>query len=104
MDDLKKTIGLGHGIGVIDIFYIWGEMLLVGLHTHLILKHVKQSADTSGIPDTSVMLTVTLKSSSTQSQSHVSVSPEPVDREYQEYNNPKTVFFAEACDDLGGEF
>ncbi|ESQ32814.1 hypothetical protein EUTSA_v10005093mg [Eutrema salsugineum] len=29
---------------------------------------------------------------------------EPVDREYLEYNNPKTVFCAEACDDLGGEF
>uniref|UniRef100_A0A1J3E3X8 Light-regulated protein n=1 Tax=Noccaea caerulescens TaxID=107243 RepID=A0A1J3E3X8_NOCCA len=32
------------------------------------------------------------------------VAPEPVDREYIEYNNPKTVFRAEACDDLGGEF
>lgn len=29
---------------------------------------------------------------------------EPVDREYLEYNGPKTVFPAEACDDLGGEF
>ncbi|KAI3720469.1 hypothetical protein L6452_21387 [Arctium lappa] len=27
-----------------------------------------------------------------------------VDREYVEYNSPKTVFIAEACDDLGGEF
>ncbi|KAJ9563933.1 hypothetical protein OSB04_009093 [Centaurea solstitialis] len=27
-----------------------------------------------------------------------------VDREYLEYNSPKTVFIAEACDDLGGEF
>lgn len=27
-----------------------------------------------------------------------------VDREYVEYNNPKTVFPDEACDDLGGEF
>ncbi|CAH8383363.1 unnamed protein product [Eruca vesicaria subsp. sativa] len=33
------------------------------------------------------------------------VASEPVDREYLEYNNnPKTVFPAEACDDLGGEF
>ncbi|CAH2045333.1 unnamed protein product [Thlaspi arvense] len=32
------------------------------------------------------------------------VASEPVDREYLEYNNPKTVFCAEACDDLGGEF
>ena len=29
---------------------------------------------------------------------------ETVDREYLEYNSPKTVFIAEACDDLGGEF
>ncbi|XVF57699.1 hypothetical protein PTKIN_Ptkin07bG0002900 [Pterospermum kingtungense] len=29
---------------------------------------------------------------------------ELVDREYLEYNDPKTVFCAEACDDLGGEF
>ncbi|GAV82265.1 Lir1 domain-containing protein [Cephalotus follicularis] len=29
---------------------------------------------------------------------------ELVDREYLEYNNPKTVFLDEACDDLGGEF
>ncbi|OVA09668.1 Light regulated Lir1 [Macleaya cordata] len=27
-----------------------------------------------------------------------------VDREYLEYNEPKTVFPGEACDDLGGEF
>ncbi|XP_043725139.1 light-regulated protein, chloroplastic [Telopea speciosissima] len=30
--------------------------------------------------------------------------PEMVDREYFEYNDPKTVFPGEACDDLGGEF
>ncbi|OWM76294.1 hypothetical protein CDL15_Pgr009940 [Punica granatum] len=29
---------------------------------------------------------------------------ENVDREYYEYNSPKTVFPGEACDDLGGEF
>ncbi|KAK8480910.1 hypothetical protein V6N13_080270 [Hibiscus sabdariffa] len=29
---------------------------------------------------------------------------EQVDREYLEYNSPKTVFIGEACDDLGGEF
>ncbi|KAE8665694.1 Light-regulated protein [Hibiscus syriacus] len=29
---------------------------------------------------------------------------ESVDREYLEYNDAKTVFCAEACDDLGGEF
>lgn len=29
---------------------------------------------------------------------------EPVDREYLQYDSPKTVFPAEACDDLGGEF
>ncbi|KAJ9709998.1 hypothetical protein PVL29_001462 [Vitis rotundifolia] len=29
---------------------------------------------------------------------------EGVDREYLEYNSPKTVFPGEACDDLGGEF
>ncbi|VVB04169.1 unnamed protein product [Arabis nemorensis] len=32
------------------------------------------------------------------------VASEPVDREYIEYSNPKTVFREEACDDLGGEF
>ncbi|KAJ0969261.1 hypothetical protein J5N97_022138 [Dioscorea zingiberensis] len=31
-------------------------------------------------------------------------SSEEVDRDYLEYNEPKTVFPAEACDDLGGEF
>ncbi|KAJ4888303.1 CCR-like [Raphanus sativus] len=31
-------------------------------------------------------------------------SSENVDREYLEYNTPKTVFVAEACVDLGGEF
>ncbi|KAJ4960311.1 hypothetical protein NE237_020221 [Protea cynaroides] len=30
--------------------------------------------------------------------------PETIDREYVEYNEPKTVFREEACDDLGGEF
>ncbi|XP_022737895.1 light-regulated protein-like [Durio zibethinus] len=29
---------------------------------------------------------------------------EQTDREYLEYNSPKTVFLGEACDDLGGEF
>ncbi|KAH7516807.1 hypothetical protein FEM48_Zijuj10G0173900 [Ziziphus jujuba var. spinosa] len=29
---------------------------------------------------------------------------EPVDRDYVEYDEPKTVFPGEACDDLGGEF
>nr|GME09168.1 light-regulated protein-like [Ipomoea batatas] len=29
---------------------------------------------------------------------------ERVEREYLEYNDPKTVFLGEACDDLGGEF
>ncbi|KAM3249709.1 Light-regulated protein [Capsicum chinense] len=29
---------------------------------------------------------------------------ESVDREYLEYNEPKTVFLGEACDDLGGKF
>ncbi|KGN46414.1 light-regulated protein-like [Cucumis sativus] len=29
---------------------------------------------------------------------------EPVEREYLQYDSPKTVFPAEACDDLGGEF
>ena len=32
------------------------------------------------------------------------MASEPVDREYEEYNSPKTVFREEACDDLGGEF
>ncbi|XP_027352069.1 light-regulated protein 1, chloroplastic [Abrus precatorius] len=32
------------------------------------------------------------------------VATENVDREYLEYNDPKTVFRAEACDDLGGTF
>ncbi|XP_076925019.1 light-regulated protein, chloroplastic [Bidens hawaiensis] len=32
------------------------------------------------------------------------VNTQTVDREYLQYDNPKTVFIAEACDDLGGEF
>ncbi|CAN1126659.1 Light-regulated protein 1, chloroplastic [Linum perenne] len=32
------------------------------------------------------------------------VASELVDREYLEYSDSKTVFLAEACDDLGGEF
>ncbi|EOA24927.1 hypothetical protein CARUB_v10018218mg [Capsella rubella] len=32
------------------------------------------------------------------------VTTESVDREYEDYNNTKTVFREEACDDLGGEF
>ncbi|PIA26107.1 hypothetical protein AQUCO_10000042v1 [Aquilegia coerulea] len=32
------------------------------------------------------------------------ITQESVDREYLEYNEPKTVFPDEACDDLGGEF
>ncbi|RWR86936.1 light-regulated protein [Cinnamomum micranthum f. kanehirae] len=32
------------------------------------------------------------------------VVKEEVDRDYVEYSEPKTVFPAEACDDLGGEF
>ncbi|KAK4597479.1 hypothetical protein RGQ29_015133 [Quercus rubra] len=31
-------------------------------------------------------------------------SSEAVERDYFKYNEPKTVFPAEACDDLGGEF
>ncbi|XP_068656424.1 light-regulated protein, chloroplastic [Aristolochia californica] len=34
----------------------------------------------------------------------VTAVSEEVDREYLEYNEPKTVFPGEACDDLGGEF
>ncbi|XP_061358583.1 light-regulated protein 1, chloroplastic [Gastrolobium bilobum] len=33
-----------------------------------------------------------------------SVASENVEREYLQYNDPKTVFRAEACDDLGGIF
>ncbi|RDX77851.1 Light-regulated protein, partial [Mucuna pruriens] len=32
------------------------------------------------------------------------VATETVEREYLQYNDPKTVFRAEACDDLGGDF
>ncbi|EEF49348.1 light-regulated protein, chloroplastic [Ricinus communis] len=32
------------------------------------------------------------------------IASEPIEREYLEYNDAKTVFCAEACDDLGGEF
>ncbi|XP_057493915.1 light-regulated protein, chloroplastic [Actinidia eriantha] len=40
-----------------------------------------------------------------ESKTNTSKTPtEVVDREYLEYNNPKTVFPGEACDDLGGEF
>ncbi|XP_030461719.1 light-regulated protein, chloroplastic-like [Syzygium oleosum] len=36
--------------------------------------------------------------------SNPGTSSELVDREYYEYDSPKTVFPGEACDDLGGEF
>uniref|UniRef100_A0A2P2JFG0 Light-regulated protein n=3 Tax=Rhizophora mucronata TaxID=61149 RepID=A0A2P2JFG0_RHIMU len=36
--------------------------------------------------------------------SSVATALEQVDREYMEYNSPKTVFLEEACEDLGGEF
>ncbi|KAL5733865.1 hypothetical protein ACOSP7_031726 [Xanthoceras sorbifolium] len=39
----------------------------------------------------------------TQSEKDRTTS-EFIDREYQDYNGPKTVFPGEACDDLGGEF
>ncbi|KAJ8759365.1 hypothetical protein K2173_006885 [Erythroxylum novogranatense] len=32
------------------------------------------------------------------------ITSELYDREYLEYDGPKTVFLEEACDDLGGEF
>ncbi|XP_072972704.1 light-regulated protein, chloroplastic [Typha angustifolia] len=38
------------------------------------------------------------------SSSRARVASEQVDREYVEYNESKTVFPGEACDDLGGEF
>lgn len=43
------------------------------------------------------------KSAHTHTLKNNTVS-ESVDREYLDYNQPKTVFLAEACDDLGGEF
>ncbi|MBA0698016.1 hypothetical protein Goari_021528 [Gossypium aridum] len=46
---------------------------------------------------------VKLKPDQTQSNKGKTGS-EQVDREYLEYNSPKTVFIGEACDDLGGEF
>ncbi|XP_015086528.1 light-regulated protein, chloroplastic [Solanum pennellii] len=42
------------------------------------------------------------KPKSTASSKNLSM--ESVDREYLAYNEPKTVFLSEACDDLGGEF
>ncbi|MCD7453279.1 hypothetical protein HAX54_020358 [Datura stramonium] len=44
-----------------------------------------------------------LKSAASTTNSPTTAS-ESVDREYLPYNDPKTVFLAEACDDLGGEF
>ncbi|WOL14313.1 hypothetical protein Cni_G23093 [Canna indica] len=41
-------------------------------------------------------------SSSTSDSSRV--ASEEIERDYLEYNDPKTVFPGEACDDLGGEF
>ncbi|KAJ4720323.1 Light-regulated protein [Melia azedarach] len=40
----------------------------------------------------------------TEIQNKAMSSAELIDREYLEYNSPKTVFLGEACDDLGGEF
>ncbi|KAJ4757407.1 Light-induced protein 1-like [Rhynchospora pubera] len=38
------------------------------------------------------------------SRSEARVAREEVDRDYLEYNEPRTVFPGEACDNLGGEF
>ena len=47
---------------------------------------------------------VKLKSEGNSINKSSSTESEPFDREYLEYNSPKTVFLEEACDDLGGEF
>ncbi|KAG5588496.1 hypothetical protein H5410_048930 [Solanum commersonii] len=44
------------------------------------------------------------KSTPSATASSNTPSSESVDREYLAYNEPKTVFLSEACDDLGGEF
>uniref|UniRef100_A0A803QKY5 Light-regulated protein n=1 Tax=Cannabis sativa TaxID=3483 RepID=A0A803QKY5_CANSA len=45
-----------------------------------------------------------LQQKQTDSTSTSTSSSETFEREYFEYNDPKTVFRREACDDLGGEF
>ncbi|CAN4090881.1 unnamed protein product [Withania somnifera] len=44
------------------------------------------------------------KPKSAAAATNKTAASESVDREYLTYNEPKTVFLAEACDDLGGEF
>ncbi|EEF50113.1 light-regulated protein, chloroplastic [Ricinus communis] len=39
-----------------------------------------------------------------ESTTAASTATEHIDREYLQYDSPKTVFLEEACDDLGGEF
>ncbi|XP_008790693.2 light-regulated protein, chloroplastic-like [Phoenix dactylifera] len=45
-----------------------------------------------------------VKPAAPASNTGAKASSEEVEREYVEYNEPKTVFPGEACDDLGGEF
>ncbi|KAI7727278.1 hypothetical protein M8C21_026939 [Ambrosia artemisiifolia] len=45
-----------------------------------------------------------LKQEPTNTSDDKATSSQAVDREYLKYEDPKTVFIAEACDDLGGEF
>ncbi|KAG1363503.1 light-regulated protein, chloroplastic [Cocos nucifera] len=45
-----------------------------------------------------------VKPAAPDSNIRAKVGSEEVEREYVEYNEPKTVFPGEACDDLGGEF
>ncbi|CAL9187412.1 unnamed protein product [Musa hybrid cultivar] len=47
---------------------------------------------------------VKLAAAAASSADSRAASEEAVDRDYLEYNDPKTVFPGEACDDLGGEF
>ncbi|KAG0462757.1 hypothetical protein HPP92_021233 [Vanilla planifolia] len=44
------------------------------------------------------------KLSTSSNSATVDSAEEECEREYLEYNEPKTVFPGEACDDLGGEF
>ncbi|XP_071705635.1 light-regulated protein 1, chloroplastic-like [Rutidosis leptorrhynchoides] len=65
-----------------------------------------EACDTVGGDACNVEMFPETKFRQQQPDPNVKVPPtaSQIDREYLQYDSPKTVFIAEACDDLGGEF
>ncbi|ERN06212.1 light-regulated protein [Amborella trichopoda] len=63
-----------------------------------------EACDTVGGEACAAVMYPEVKPKAQSTTSKVKTVTEEVEREYLEYNEPKTVFPNEACDDLGGEF